>query len=88
MSTDRNTMARRVMVANALVSLIPGERAAVRATNDFAGNDPAWHARLGRHMGDVADALAYGNTPIEDELLKLAASAMAWLDEIQQEKAR
>jgi hypothetical protein len=39
-------------------------------------------------MGDVADALAYGNTPIEDELLKLAASAMAWLDEIQQEKAR
>jgi hypothetical protein len=88
MNNEHNVMARRVMVANALVSLIPGEQKAVEDTNDFAGNDAAWYARLGRHMGDVADALAYGNTPIEDELLKLAACSMAWIDAIGKERSR
>jgi hypothetical protein len=85
---NHNVMARRVTIAHELVGLIPGERDAIQATNDFAGNDAAWYARLGRHMGDVADALAYGNTPIEDELLKLAACSMAWIDAIGKERSR
>lgn len=87
-ASDHNVMSRRVIVAQAVTSLIPGERDAIRRINDFEGNDAAWYARIGRHMGDVADALAYGNRPVEDELLHVAAAVLAWVDQIMEERAR
>lgn len=87
MTVDHNIMARRVTAANAIVSLIPAEHAAVRATDDIGGHDMARYARLSQHMGDTAHALMHGNEPLEDRLAHIAATAMAWIDQIMQERA-
>jgi predicted secreted protein len=79
--SDMNVMARRVMVANAVVSLIPGENLAVNDYDDRL-------ARLTEHLGALGYAHRTGCADVADELLKVAATAFAWIDQIGSETAR
>jgi hypothetical protein len=77
-----NQMARRVTVANAVVSLIPTERTICGT------NDDVWIARMTERMGDIGHAYRTGTTDIADEALKLAATVMGFIDHLGEEAAR
>lgn len=76
-----NQMARRVCVANAVVSLIPQEHAVAKSDDEFL-------ARFLERAGDMGYAYRTGGTDIRDELLKIAATIAAWIDKLGEEAAR
>jgi hypothetical protein len=77
-----NQMARRVTVANAVVSLIPAEH------NVCGHQDDVWIARMTERMGDIAYAYRTGTQDIGDEALKLAATVMGFIDHLGEQAAR
>ena len=99
---DHNQTARRVLAANAAVSMIPFENRKAQRAADIPvipvrrqGNRP-WcpeeHARrlvvmLG-YVGEIANLLERGDARYEDPLLKLASAALAWLDANEADRAR
>lgn len=79
---NTNQMARRVTVANAVVSMIPVEH------NVCGNNDDLWLARMNERLGDVAYAYRTGTQDIADEALKLAATVMGFIDKLGEQAAR
>src|SRR6185436_2814052 len=79
---NTNAMARRVTVANAVVSLIPSER------SSCGTDDDVWMARMMERLGDVAHAYRTGNQDVVDEALKLAATVHGFIDMTGEGRAR
>lgn len=80
--SNTNQMARRVTVANAVVSLIPTEH------NICGTSDDLWIARMTERMGDIGYAYRTGTQDIADEALKLAATVMGFIDHLGEQAAR
>ena len=78
---DFNTAARRSLLNAHLWQLVDHEPA-------WATADDERLALLCERIGDVAGAYLRGHTDIEGEIQKVAATALAWLDALGQERAR
>lgn len=78
---------RGQMAAHAAVSLIPAEHSAVRRVDDITGPEAARLARMVSQMGDISYAVMHGTTSLEDALVVLMGSAVAWIEQIGAERA-
>jgi hypothetical protein len=76
-----NDMARRGILLAAIGSLVDNEPG-------WADTDDMRSALLQSRTGDVAHAYLCAHVDIEGELMKVAATALAWLEAIQRERAR
>lgn len=70
---SENDVARRVMVQQQVAAMIPHEPPNVTT-------DPDRLALLQSRLGDIADAFLYGHKDIDGEVLRLVASAQAWVE--------
>jgi hypothetical protein len=76
-----NDTSRRAMLLAAIGSLVDDEPG-------WANTDDMRSNLLSSRTGDVAHAYLCAHTDIEGELMKVAATALAWLEAIQRERAR
>ena len=73
-------IARRVALQHTVAEMLPHEPA-------WAQSDDARLALLTERIGDVAAAYNRGHACIEDEVLKVWATAQAWLEARQRDSA-
>lgn len=79
---DINRMSRRVMAANHVAQMIPTEHSACGTDDD------AFLARFLERAGDLGYTYRTGLGDVRDDLLKVGATIMAWLDKLEEEAAR
>lgn len=75
---DFNARSRRAVLNAGLWSLVDTDRVEPDAEHIIT---------LLSRMGDIADAYRFGHTDISDEMLKVAASALAFVEAREQERA-
>lgn len=87
-SGDHNQTARRVLAANAAVSMIPFENRKAQRAADISEEHARRLAVMLGYVGEIANLLERGDARYEDPLLKLASAALAWLDANEADRAR